>query len=236
MVNSNCYRTVQGGLVKPTRRDPDARMPCDAYGHSPDTIPPPPILAESLVTTSSGRRPKRRRVGVTELSFNVDARGRNASGRGNALFLMPTENQMRRFCQQRFDRASMTAPSAPPLPPEPPATRSRQHLLRLGYLLRLPSRLDSLRQIASVDADLSVDEFDHMGEESRLAQKRIASSRAWRVIAFQGRVPERINGLYCVRPATVLLPCRGAESCSRSMAANVARIVPLWLSPLPRAR
>ncbi len=102
--------------------------------------------------------------------------------RGNALHVMPTQNQMDDFSQARFDKAigeseylqSRLFP-APPGRPGP----ARQRLKKLGRGYIYFRGAESQRQLTSVDADLVVlDEYDQMGEGIlELAQKRLASSR-----------------------------------------------------------
>ena len=116
---------------------------------------------------------------------------------------MPTQNQMDDFSQARFDRAIQdSAYLRQRLQPEPPRRKGAdsKRLKRVGdgYIYLRGS--DSRRQIASVDADLVLlDEYDQMAEGVlELARKRIASSRAGRlVIASTPRLPEAgINGLF----------------------------------------
>ena len=148
---------------------------------------------------------KSAQVGLTELLVNqaLWAADRASAGRGNVLYLMPTQNQMDDFAQARFDRAIQDSPYLRGrLQPEPPrrkgADSKRLKRLGLGYIYLRGA--DSRRQIASVDADVVIlDEFDQMADGTLpVATKRLALSRAGRLwIASTPRFPEAgINGLY----------------------------------------
>ena len=119
---------------------------------------------------------------------------------GNALFVMPTQNQMDDFAQARFDRAIQDSSYLRGrLQPEPPRRKGADSK-RLGDGYLYLRGADSRRQIASVDADLVIlDEFDQMGDGTLdLARKRLASSAAGRLrIASTPRYPEAgINALF----------------------------------------
>ena len=125
------------------------------------------------------------------------------AGRGNVLFMMPTQNQMDDFAQARFDRAIQdSAYLRGRLQSEPPRRKGAdsKRLKRLGPGYLYLRGADSRRQIASVDADLVIlDEFDQMGEGTLdLARKRLTSSAAGHLrIASTPRYPEAgINGLF----------------------------------------
>ena len=137
-------------------------------------------------------------MGATELLVNlalwvVDT---GYAGRGNTLFVMPTQNQMDDFAQARFDRAIQdSAYLRGRLQPEPPRRKGAdsKRLKRLGDGYLYLRGADSRRQLASVDADCVIlDEFDQMGEGTlELARKRLASSAAGRLrIASTPRYPE----------------------------------------------
>ena len=123
-------------------------------------------------------------------------------GRGNALYVMPTQNQMDDFSQARFDKAIAESPYLqgrlfPPPPGRPGPARQRLKKVGLGYIYFRGA--DSRRQLTSVDADVVVlDEYDLMGEGVlELAQKRLASSRlGWLRVVSTPRLPEAgINDL-----------------------------------------
>lgn len=148
---------------------------------------------------------KSAQVGVTELLVNsaLWAADMAYAQRGHVLFLMPTANQMDDFAQSRFDRAIQDSPYLRGrLQPEPPrrkgADNKRLKHLGPGYIYLRGS--ESVRQIASVDADLVIlDEYDQMAEGTLdLAQKRLASSRLGMLrAASTPRYPEAgINALY----------------------------------------
>ena len=125
------------------------------------------------------------------------------AGRGNALFMMPTQNQMDDFSQARFDRAIQdSAYLRGRLQPEPPRRKGAdsKRLKRFGDGYLYLRGADSRRQIASVDADYVIlDEFDQMGEGTlELARKRLTSSAAGRLrIASTPRYPEAgVNALF----------------------------------------
>ena len=124
-------------------------------------------------------------------------------GRGNVLFVMPTQTQVNDFSQARIDRAigdsAYLRERLMPVPPGRPGP-VRQNLKKVGsgYLYLRGS--DSRRQLTSVDADVVLlDEYDLMAEGVLpLAQKRLASSRlGWLRVASTPRLPEAgINGLF----------------------------------------
>jgi len=148
---------------------------------------------------------KSAQVGATELLVDLALWAADSAyaGRGNVLYLMPTQNQMEDFSQARFDRAIQDSPYLRSrLQPEPPRRKGAdsKRLKRIGPGYIFLRGTESLRQIASVDADLVVlDEYDQMDEGVLdLARKRIASSRAGRiVVASTPRLPEAgINALF----------------------------------------
>jgi len=123
-------------------------------------------------------------------------------GRGNALYVMPTQTLVDDFSQARFDKAIGESPYLqerlfPPPPGRPGPARQQLKKVGLGYIyLRGPDR----RKLSSVDADVVLlDEFDLMAEGVlELAQKRLASSElGWLRVASTPRLPEAgINGLF----------------------------------------
>ena len=148
---------------------------------------------------------KSAQVGLTELMINraLWVADTGYADRGNVLFLMPTQNMMDDFAQGRFDRAIQDSPYLRArLQPEPPRRKAAdsKRLKRVGPGYIYLRGADSRRQIASVDADLVLlDEYDQMGEGVlELAQKRLASSRAGRLmVASTPRLPEAgVNALY----------------------------------------
>ena len=124
-------------------------------------------------------------------------------GRGNALYVMPTQTQMDDFSQARFDKAIGESPylqhRLKPLPPGRTAP-SRLRLKRVGPGYVYFQGADSSRQLTSVDADVVLlDEYDLMAEGVLArAQKRLASSRlGWMRLASTPRYPEAgINELF----------------------------------------
>jgi Phage terminase large subunit (GpA) len=162
---------------------------------------------------------KSAQVGLSEACVNLAlwAADTGYAGRGNVLFLMPTQNVMDDFAQARFDRALQESPYLRGrLQPEPPrrkgADSKRLKHLGAGYIYLRGT--DSRRQLASVDADLVIlDEFDQMADGIReLAHKRLASSRNGRmVIASTPRMPEAgIDALYRHSDQRqYFLPCPG---------------------------
>ena len=148
---------------------------------------------------------KSAQIGLTELLVNLGlwACDTRLARRGHVLFLMPTQNQMDDFTQARFDTAIQdSAHLRRRMQPEPPRRKGadRKRLKRIGDGYLFLRGADSIRQIASVDADLVLlDEFDQMSEEVlTLARKRIASSLGGRiVIASTPRLPDLgIHALY----------------------------------------
>ena len=164
---------------------------------------------------------KSAQVGVTEMLVNTAlwAADTGYAGRGNALFFMPTQNQMDDFAQSRVDRAIQDSPYLRGrLQPEPPRRKGAdsKRLKHLGGGWIFMRGADSKRQIASVDADyVLLDEYDQMVDGTlELAQKRTASSRQPRiVVASTPRHPEAgINALFLQSDqCRYLLPC---PSCS----------------------
>ncbi len=148
---------------------------------------------------------KAAQVFVSEYLINTAlwAADTGQGGRGNALYVMPTQNQMDDFSQARLDKAIAESPylqtrlfPAPPGRPGP--ARQRLKKVGLGYIYFRGA--DSRRQLTSVDADVVVlDEYDLMGEGVlELAQKRLASSRlGWLRVVSTPRLPEAgINDLF----------------------------------------
>ena len=148
---------------------------------------------------------KSAQIGCTQLLVHsaLWATSTGYAGRGNVLFLMPTQSQMDDFAQSRVDRAIQESDYLSKIVrPEPPARRGadsrRLKFVGNGHLYMRGS--DSKRQVSSVDADIvMLDEFDQMAEGVfELALKRIASSRAGQIILTSTpRYSETgINGLY----------------------------------------
>jgi hypothetical protein len=147
---------------------------------------------------------KSAQVGISELLINraLHAADVGWGGRGNVLFLMPTQNQMDDVVQARFDAALQdNAYMRSRLQPEPPlrkgADNKRLKHFGPGYIhLR---GADSRRQIASVPVDLCIlDEFDQMEDGVlELARKRLTSSSRGRlIVGSTPSIPESgINGL-----------------------------------------
>ena len=124
-------------------------------------------------------------------------------GRGNVLYVMPTQNQVDDFSQARVDKAIAESPYLMKrLYPTPPQKGGpvRQRLKRLGQGYLYFRGADSRRQLTSVDADIVLlDEYDLMAEGVlELAQKRLASSQlGWLRVASTPRLPEAgINGIF----------------------------------------
>jgi len=161
---------------------------------------------------------KSAQVGVSELLVNLAlwAGDSGYAGRGNVLFLMPTQNQMDDFAQARIDRALQDSPYLRSrLQPEPPRRKGAdsKRLKRVGPGYIYLRGADSRRQVATVDADLVIlDEFDQMEEGVlELARKRLGSSqRGLLRIASTPRLPESgVNALYLVSDQRrYFLPCR----------------------------
>ena len=148
---------------------------------------------------------KAAQVGLTELLVNkaLWAAATGYAGRGNVLFVEPTQSQMDDFSQQRFDRAIQTSPWLHELlQPEPPRRKGadRLRLKHLGSGFIFLRGAEATRQITSVDADVVIlDEFDQMAEAVwDLAQKRLSSSAAPQlIVASTPTLPEAgVNGLY----------------------------------------
>lgn len=191
-----------------SRRDPndayafmmrEGRRGGDSFVHLPYTAdimrdPHPMIVIQ-----------KSAQVGATEmLVFRaLHAADSAYAGRGNVLFVMPTQNMMDDFAQARFDRVLQdSAYLRGRLQPEPPKRKGadRLRLKRIGDGHIYLRGAESTRQLASVDADLVIaDEFDQMPEEVLEAlRRRIASSREGQIIlGSTPRYPEAgINALY----------------------------------------
>ncbi len=124
-------------------------------------------------------------------------------GRGNALYVMPTQGHVDDFSQARFDKAiGESLYLQQRLFPPPPGRQgpARQRLKKVGAGYIYLRGADSRRQLTSVDADVVLlDEYDLMAEGVlELAQKRLASSRlGWLRVASTPRLPEAgINALF----------------------------------------
>jgi len=124
-------------------------------------------------------------------------------GRGNALYIMPTQGQVDDFSQARFDKAiAESAYLQGRLFPPPPGRQgpARQRLKKVGAGYIYLRGCDSQRQLTSVDADVVLlDEYDDMAEGVlELARKRLASSKlGWLRVASTPRLPEAgINALF----------------------------------------
>lgn len=132
---------------------------------------------------------KSAQVGLTEALILKALWGAatNQGNRGTVLFLMPHQNQMDDFSQDRFDRLIERCPDLAGFTrPEPPARRAanRLRLKQFGCGSIYLRGADSRKQIASVSADLVIlDEFDQMTDGVLdLARKRVASSRSPQII------------------------------------------------------
>jgi hypothetical protein len=156
-------------------------------------------------------------VGISEWMVNqaLWAADTNLGGRGNVLYVMPTEGVMRDFTQARVDRAIADSDYlAGRVHPEPPQrTVDRTGLKKIGSG-HVYFRGADHRQLSSVDADLVVvDEFDLMDEHVlALVQQRIGSSRTgWIRVASTPRHPEAgINRLFLRSDQRrYLVPCAG---------------------------
>lgn len=148
---------------------------------------------------------KAAQVGISEYLINVAlwAAETGQGGRGNALYVMPTQKQIDDFSQARVDKAiSESAYLRQRLYPPPPgrAGPARRTLKKLGdgYIYLRGS--DSKRHLTSVDADVVIlDEFDLMVEGVlERAKQRIASSKlGWLRAAATPTLPEAgINELF----------------------------------------
>ncbi len=172
---------------------------------------------------------KSSQVGVTEslVSLALWAADRGYAGRGNALFLMPTANQMADFAQGRFDRAIQESSYLRSrLRPDPPkrkgADNTRLKQIGSGFVYLRGS--ESARQVASVDADIVIlDEYDQMADGIiDLARRRVASSQRGLVrVASTPRFPETgINGLFLQSDQRYYeIPC---GNCGREQALTFA--------------
>ncbi len=124
-------------------------------------------------------------------------------GRGNALFVMPTQTQVDDFSQARFDKAIGESPYLQSrLFPPPPGRRgpANQRLKKVGQGYIYLRGADASGQLTSIDADVVIlDEYDQMKEGTlERAQERLASSKLrWLRIASTPRLPEAgINALF----------------------------------------
>ncbi len=124
-------------------------------------------------------------------------------GRGNALYVMPTQTQMDDVSQARIDKAIGESPHLrirvfPPPPGRAGPARQRLKKVGSGYLHCRGS--ESRRQLTSIDADVVLlDEYDLMADGVlEIAQKRLASSElSWLRVASTPSLPEAsINGLF----------------------------------------
>jgi hypothetical protein len=148
---------------------------------------------------------KAAQVGISEFLINTAlwVADTGQGGRGNALYVMPTQGQVDDFSQARFDKAVVESPHLQSrLFPPPPGRQgpARQRLKKVGAGYIYLRGADSRRQLTSVDADVVLlDEYDLMGEGVLdLAQKRLASSRlGWLRLVSTPRLPEAgINALF----------------------------------------
>ena len=138
---------------------------------------------------------KAAQVFCTEFLINTAlwAADTRQGGRGNALYVMPTQTQVDDLSQARFDRAiAESAYLQQRLHPPPPGKGgpARMRLKRLGQGYFYFRGADNRRQLTSVDADIVLlDEFDLMAEGVlELAMKRLASSRlGWLRVASTPR-------------------------------------------------
>ena len=148
---------------------------------------------------------KAAQVGVSEYLINTAlwAADTGQGGRGNVLYVMPTQTQMDDFSQGRFDKGIAESPYLierlhPPPPQKGGPARVGLKRLGPGYIYLRGS--DSRRQLTSVDADVVLlDEYDLMAEGVlQLAQKRLASSQLrWLRVVSTPRLPEAgINELF----------------------------------------
>ena len=156
-------------------------------------------------------------VGVSEWMLNqvLWAADTLLGGRGNALYVMPTEAVMRDFVQARVDSAIAASAhlSARVHPELPVRAVDRTGLKRFGEA-HAYFRGSDRGQLITVDADIVLlDEFDRMDPETlALAQQRIASSRlGWLRAASTPSAPETgINRLFLESDQRhYLLPCPG---------------------------
>ena len=157
-------------------------------------------------------------VGVSEWMLNqvLWAADTLLGGRGNALYVMPTEAVMRDFVQARVDSAIAASAhlSARVHPELPVRAVDRTGLKRFGEA-HAYFRGSDRGQLITVDADIVLlDEFDRMDPETlALAQQRIASSRlGWLRAASTPSAPETgINRLFLESDQRhYLLPCPGS--------------------------
>ena len=148
---------------------------------------------------------KSAQVGLTELAVSLAlfVADTGYAGRGNVLFLSPTQIQSDDLVPSRFDVAIQDSDYLRSrLQPEPPRRKGadslRQKQLGMGRIFLRGA--DSTRQVASLDCDaVFVDEFDQMREGTlERAEKRLTSSRQPHlVILSTPRLPESgIHGLY----------------------------------------
>ena len=178
----------------------------------------PPVLRDLY----SDRHPfivvqKGAQAGISEWMVNqvLWAADTLLGGRGNALYVMPTEAVMRDFVQARVDSAIAASAhlSARVHPELPVRAVDRTGLKRFGEA-HAYFRGSDRGQLITVDADIVLlDEFDRMDPETlALAQQRIASSRlGWLRAASTPSAPETgINRLFLESDQRhYLLPCPG---------------------------
>ena len=178
----------------------------------------PPVLRDLY----SDRHPfivvqKGAQAGISEWMVNqaLWAPDTQLGGRGNALYVMPTESVMRDFTQARVDSAIATSDYlSSRIHPDPPVRAvDRTALKRFGDA-HVYFRGADAGQLITVDVDIVLlDEFDRMEPETlALAQQRLGSSRAgWLRVASTPRHPEAgINRLFMLSDQRrYLLPCPG---------------------------
>ena len=143
-------------------------------------------------------------VGGTELSVNLAlwAAATKQGGRGNVLYLMPTQENADRLSQRRIAQAIAESPELRKLVDTSaeglrPAQRIQMRSIGPGVVYLAGS--DQVSQYTGVDADLVVlDEFDQMKDEVLSnAMARLRSSRLNRIrIISTPTIPEfGINAL-----------------------------------------
>ncbi len=140
-------------------------------------------------------------------------------GRGNSLYLMPTQSMANDLGQARIEPAIRESPYLSERARLDPPNRSKPARMNLkkvgnGYLYLRGS--DSRRQISQVDADaVFLDEFDEMEEGTlELAQRRLASSKSrWLRVASTPSLPETgINRLFLESDQRhYFIPCPSCE-------------------------
>jgi len=160
---------------------------------------------------------KAAQVGVSEYLINCAlwVAANHQGGRGNVLYLMPTQVAMDDFVQGRVDRAVAESPQLGAL--VRPVRGKEKHPDRLrvkrvgeGYVYFRGA--ESRRQVMTVDADLVVlDEVDAMDEwVLTAALKRLGSSSlGWLRVVSTPTIPEAgINALFLQSDQRhYLLPC-----------------------------